>query len=123
MPKSSYLDTAFLNVALRNTAYTAPTTVYTALFNGIPGGGGTEASGGSYARQATAFVAPSSNSTSNSALLTFTNMPALTVNYVAIYDALTAGNLLYYAAATAAKTTNVGDTVTIAIGGITVAEA
>lgn len=123
MPKSTFSINATLNVFLRATAYTAPTTVYTALFNGVPGGAGVEATGGSYARQATAFSAPAAGAVSNSAILTFTNMPAMTVNYVAVYDAATVGNLLYYAAATAAKTTNVGDTVTIAAAGVSVTEA
>lgn len=123
MPKSSYAITAVLGVFLKDTAYTTPVTVYTALFNGVPGGAGTEASGGSYARQSTAFAAIASGSTSNSAVLSFTNMPAMTVNYIAIYDAATAGNLLYYAATAAAKTTNAGDTVSIAIGGLSVSES
>lgn len=123
MPKSTYSINATLNVFLRATAYTTPAAVYTALFNGVPGGAGVEATGGSYARQATTFAAPAAGAVSNSAALTFTNMPAMTVNYVAVYDAATVGNLLYYAAATAAKTTNAGDTVTIAISGISVTEA
>lgn len=123
MPKSSYAVNAALNVFLRATAYTTPTNVYVALFNGNPTSGGTEVSGGSYARQVATFSAPSSGTVSNSGALTFSNMPATTVSYVAIYDASTSGNLLYYAAATASKTTNAGDTVSIAVGGITVTES
>lgn len=123
MPKSTYSINAALNVFLRNTAYTAPTTVYVALFNGNPEAAGTEASGGSYARQAITFGAPSSGTVTSTNSQTFTNMPAMTVSYVAIYDASTAGNRLYSAAATSSKTTNAGDTVSIATAGITVSEA
>lgn len=123
MGKSTYSINAALNVFLRNTAYTTPTTVYVALFNGDPNASGTEATGGSYARQAITFAAPSSGTVTSSNAQSFTNMPAMTVNYVAIYDAATTGNRLYSAAATSAKTTNAGDTVSIASGGITVSEA
>jgi hypothetical protein len=123
MPKSTYAINAALNVFLRDTAYTTPTAVYAALFNGIPGSGGTEVSGGSYARQAATFGAPSSGSVSNTNAIAFTGMPVATVNYIAVYDAASSGNLLYYSAAAASKTTNSGDTVDIAIGGITVTES
>jgi hypothetical protein len=121
--KSTYLNNKLLAQVLTATAYTPPAAVYAALFNGNPTSGGTEVTGGSYTRQAAAFTAPASSSTSNSAGLTFSNMPATTVSYIAIYDASTAGNLLYYAPATASKTTNPGDTVTIAAGGIVVTES
>ena len=119
MPKSTYAINAALNVFLRATAYTAPTTVYVGLLNST-----TEATGGSYARQAITFGAPASGvCTSITTAQTFTNMPAMTVNTIGIYDAASAGNQLYNGAATTPKTTNAGDTVTIAIGGITVTEA
>lgn len=123
MPKSTYLDNAMLNAVLRDTSYTSPTTVYIALFNGNPASGGTEATGGSYARQSAAFTSASAGSTQNSASITFSNMPATTISYIAIYDASTGGNLLYYAAAASSKSTNAGDTVSIASGGIVVSES
>jgi hypothetical protein len=122
MPKSTFLDNALLNAVLRATAYTSPTTVYVALFNGNPSSGGSEVSGGSYARQPATFSAASAGSTSNTAGLTYTNMPVATITYVAIYDAVTAGNLLYFNPAAASKTTNATDTVSIAAGGIVVNE-
>jgi hypothetical protein len=118
MAKSTYAINAALNAFLRNTAYTPPTTVYVALLNGT-----TEATGGSYARQSITFGAPSAGTTTSTSAQTFTNMPAMTVDHVGLYDAATSGNQLYNAAATASKVTNAGDTVTIATGGITVTEA
>lgn len=121
--KSTFLSNKLLANVLTNTAYTPPTTVYVALFNGNPAVSGVEVTGGSYARQSAAFSTPSSGSTQNSGNITYTNMPATTVSYIAIYDALTSGNLLYYAAAAVTKITNSGDTVSIAIGGIVVTES
>jgi hypothetical protein len=118
MSKSTYAINAALNVFLRDTAYTTPTTVYVGLLNGT-----TEASGGSYARQSITFGAPSAGTCTSTNSQTFTSMPATTVDHVGIYDAASAGNQLYAAAATASKTTNAGDTVTIATGGITVSES
>lgn len=48
-------------------------------------------------------------------------MPAITVTYIAIRDASTLGNLLYYGQVGAPKTTNVGDTYTIRAGDLTIA--
>lgn len=118
MAKSTYSLTAALNVFLRNTAYTAPVTVYLALMNST-----TEAVGGSYARQAITFAIPSAGAVASSNAQTFTSMPAMTVNTVAIYDAATVGNQLYTLAVTTAKTTNAGDTVSVAAGAIIVSEA
>lgn len=123
MPKSTTLANALLNAVLRNTSYTSPSTVYVALFNGDPASSGTEATGGSYARQAVTFAAPSGGSVSNTANVTFTNMPAMTVSYVAIYDSLTGGNRLYSAAAASSKVTNSTDTLTIAGGALVVTES
>jgi hypothetical protein len=122
MGKSTFTINGTLNAWLRATNVTAPVTVYVALFNGDPAGAGVEATGGSYARQAITFGAPASGVCTSTNAQSFTNMPAMTVNYVSLHDAATVGNRLYSAAATSAKVTNAGDTVSIAIGGITVTE-
>ena len=61
---SNYLENALINVTLRATGYTAPTTVYVALYTSDPTDAdtGTECSGTSYARQAVTFGAPSNGS-------------------------------------------------------------
>lgn len=123
MGKSTYLENALLSAVLRNTAFTSPSTVYVALFNGDPASGGTEVSGGGYARQSAAFSAPSSGVTANTAPINFTNMPAATITHVAIYDSLSGGNRLYSQAAAASKNTNSGDTTAIATGGLTISES
>ena len=118
MPKSTYSLNAVLNALLRNTAYTSPVTVYVGLLNGA-----TETTGGSYARQSITLGVPTAGICTSSTAQTFAGMPATTVANIGIYDALTAGNQLYNGTAAASKVTNAGDTVTIAVGGITVQES
>lgn len=119
---SDYLETALINAVLRNTAYTSPATVYVALFTSNPAedASGTEVTGGSYARSATAFDAPTNGVTQNTSIETFTNMPASTVTHFAIFDASTAGNMLVYGALTASRTFSSGDTAQFAVGAISV---
>jgi hypothetical protein len=117
---SDYLENAMLNEVLRNVGYTPVATVYLALFTTATtdAGGGTEVTGGSYARQAITFGAASGGTCSNTGAVTFTSMPAATVTHAAIMDASTAGNMLFHGALTASKTVGAGDTLTFAIGDI-----
>lgn len=122
--KSNYLENLVLDWVLGGSTPTRPAARYLALFTAAPGetGGGTEATGGSYARQTVAFAAAASGSSSNSADVNFTGMPAATITHFGIFDASTAGNLLYYGAFTASKTVNSGDTLTVPSGSLTVSE-
>lgn len=115
---SNYLENKLIDHFLGTTSYTMPTPVYVALYTVTPSdaGGGTEVTGGSYARQTAAFAASSSGATSNSANIDFTNMPAATVVAIGIHDALTSGNLLLWGTLTSNKTTDAGDTLRIATG-------
>ena len=121
---TDYLENKLLDHVLRNTAYTSPTTVYVALFTAAPGeaGGGTEVSGGGYARQAVTFGAPSAGSTSNSADITFPTATANwgTITHFAIFDASTGGNMLYYGQLTSSVTVNSGQQLTIPAGNLTI---
>ena len=96
---TDYLADAVRDHVLFNTAYTSPTTVYLALFTTATteAGGGTEVTGGSYARLAITFVtgATAGLATQNGAL-SFTAMPACTVKAAAVMDALTVGNMLIH---------------------------
>ena len=115
---TNYLENKLLDHFLGTTAYTMPTPVYVALFTVAPGeaGGGTEVTGGSYARQTAAFTAASSGATSNSANIDFTGMPAATTVAIALFDAITSGNMLVHGTLTTNKTTDAGDTLRIATG-------
>jgi len=107
---SDYLENKLLNHVFRNTAYTPPTTLYLALFTSAPAdaGGGTEVSGGGYARQALSFAAAASGSIASNAAVSFTASGADfgTVVATGIFDALTGGNLITWAAMTPATVDN-----------------
>jgi hypothetical protein len=121
---SNYLENALINVTLRATSYTAPTTVYVGLFTSDPtdAGSGTEVSGGSYARTSVTFAAPSNGVTTNNADVTFPTATASwgTVGWIGIHDAATSGNLLYHTALDLAKTIDSGDIFKIATGNLSV---
>ena len=112
---SDYLEDKVLNHVFGGNAYTAPSTLYVALYTVAPTdtGGGTEVSGGSYARQTGAFSVSGTNPTTatNSAAVEY---PTATANYgtvvaVGIFDALSSGNLLAYANLTTSKVVSTGD--------------
>lgn len=110
-------------------AGTGPTNLYVGLLTAAPSdaGGGTEVTGGSYARVTVASslanwagtqgagttVASSgtSGTTSNNGAITFPTPTANwgTVTHFGIYDATSAGNLLFWGALTTSKTVNNGD--------------
>ena len=121
---SDYLEKKILDYVLRNTADWAPAAVYLALHTADPtdAASGAEVSGGSYARQATAFDAAHATTglTQNTDIETFTSMPAATVTHIGIWDAATSGNLLSHTPVTSSKTVGSGDTISIAAGAITI---
>ena len=121
---SNYLENALLNATLNGTTYTAPATVYVSLWTSDPtdAGSGTEVSGGSYARTAVTFGAPSNGVTTNDADVTFPTATASwgTVGWIGINDALTTGNLLYHTALDTSKTIDSGDIFKITTGNLSV---
>ena len=121
---SNYLENALINVTLRATAYTAPTTVYLALYTTDPTDAdtGTECSGTSYARQSVTFGAPSNGVTTNSAVIDFPQAGSAwgTITHIGIRDALTVGNLLYHTPLDASKTIASGDVFRIASSSLSV---
>ncbi len=62
---SDYLENKVLEHVFENSAYTAPSTLYAALFTVAPSdtGGGTEVSGGGYVRKTAAFTVSGTNPT------------------------------------------------------------
>jgi hypothetical protein len=121
---SNYLENALINVTLRATSYTAPAAVYVGLYTSDPtdANTGTEVSGGSYARQAATFGAPSNGASVTSADISFPQAGASwgTIGWIGILDASTAGNLLYHSPLTASKTIDTGDIFKIAAGSLSV---
>lgn len=129
--KSNYLERKNLDHNLGTTTFTKPTNVYIALHTAEPlddASGAEVATGGgfSYARIVSTFDAAATvgslSSTTNVGALNWTNLPAVTITHVAIWDASTAGNLLYYGAFTSPRTTTAGDNFSINAGQLTVTE-
>ncbi len=116
---SNYLENKILLHVLSNTAYTSPATVYLGLHTADPtdAGSGTEVSGGSYARQSFASTI-SGNAASNTSAIEFPTATGSwgTVGWVAVWDNLTGGNLLFHGALTASKTIASGDVFRVPAG-------
>lgn len=129
--KSDFLENELLDHVLGNAAYSAPATTYVALYTAAPtdAGGGTEVSGGSYARVAvtnndTNWPAASGGAKANGTAITF---PTATANWgtvvaFAILDAASGGNLLYWGDLAASKSVDDGDTASFAVGELDVTE-
>lgn len=126
---SNYLELELLDHVFGGAAYTAPATLYLALFTATPSdsGGGTEVSGGSYARKAvtansTNFPAASAGSIALNVSTSFVTATASwgVVTQFGIFDASTSGNLLAWGDLTASKTVDSGDTVSFAAGALTI---
>lgn len=85
---------------------------------------GTEVTGGSYARQTITFTAAAtvSNvpSTANSAVVTFTNMPAITTAAIELYDSAGTPKRKWQGNLASSKTTGAGDTLSFAVGAVAV---
>lgn len=125
---SNYLEAAIANV-FRATNITAPATVYVALFTAISdaeAATGTEVSGGSYARTAVTFGAPSNGVITNSSDVTFPTASGSwgTVTHFGIADASTSGNFLTaLKALSASKTVGSGDIAKFSSGQLSVTVA
>ena len=115
MAFSDYLEDKLLKHTFANTAFTTPGTVYLALYTAAPSdtGGGTEVSGGSYARISCAFSVSGTDPTTatNSSAAEFATATGSwgSVGWVAVFDASTSGNMLAWSALTTAKTVSSGD--------------
>lgn len=144
--KTTYLENAIINHILRNTAFTSPTETWIALFTAVTDGEAgtvTEVStgGGSLygrvriykdqaAADAVSGTTPYWNAPSDGAVVlerdaewavAGTNWG--TITHIGIYDAETAGNLLYYGTLAASKDIDVSDQFVIRDGQLTITEA
>ncbi|WP_025915800.1 hypothetical protein [Herminiimonas sp. CN] len=125
---SDYAEQAAINAFLRGTNFTAPTvaSLRLGLFTADPTDAGNineVGTGTWYSRQLTGtFTAPSpsgsANQSSNVASITFpaVTVAAVTVTHIGIFDAATAGNMLFSAPMTSSKTLQVGDVLSFAPG-------
>ena len=126
---TDYAENKIVDAMLRGQTLGAPATVYVALYTAAcnDAGGGTEVSGGSYARVAvtsslanwagtqsagsTTASSGTGGQTSNNAAITFPAPTANwgTVTHFALLDASTAGNMWICQSLTASKSINSGD--------------
>lgn len=127
MPKTYYLDNAFLNTALRQITYPSPPTVYVGLFTSTPtvGGGGTEVSGGGYVRQTVTFMAPVNGQVSNEFAVVFPIALSAwgTVTAFGVFDAPSGGNLLYFNTLSVPRSVLVNDQVQFPSGQLIASES
>lgn len=128
---TDYLEGQIRAHIFRTATFAKPTVLAIGLFTAAPSdaGGGTEVTGGAYARvtrnplDANWTAASATDGlTDNAAAITFPTATAAwgTVTHVGIFDAATAGNLLFWGALTASKVVASGDTFEFAIGSLDV---
>ncbi len=123
---SDYLENAILNAVLNQTSFVV-STPYVALCTVAPtdSSGGTEVSGGSYARAAstTSWPTATTGTCSNDVAIAYPTATADWGNCLAfkIMDASTGGNMLYWGDITTPRTILNGDTTpTFAIGALVI---
>lgn len=134
--KSTYWANHLLDLICGASAFSAPGSSYLGLYTAAPGagGGGTEATGTSYARasntnNSTTWPASSGGVKSNGVAFTFATCTDAAgwssgANMVAcaLMDALTGGNELYFGGLTTAKPVLNGDAASFAIGQLSITE-
>jgi hypothetical protein len=124
---SDYLELKLLDYVFSAASFTSPANLFVALFTATPSdsGGGTEVTGGSYARvsvtnNATNWPAAAAGAKSNGTDIIFVTATGNwgTVVSFGIFDASTAGNLICWGDVTPNKAINSGDTAKFAIGSV-----
>ena len=123
MSLTNTFETTTLTWLLTASSATRPTAWYIGLFTVAPtdAGGGTEVSGTGYVRKAVTFTV-TGDTASNSAAVEWPVAGGSwgTITDLAIFDAVTAGNMIGYATLTSAKTIATGDVFRIPLGDLDV---
>lgn len=112
---STNLITDTLNLIKNDTPHLA---LYTASPNA--GGGGTEVSGGSYARLPITFGTITAGAMSNTSAITFSSLPNASITHYGILNAVTAGGLKVYGSLNSTAVVISGDQVQFPIGSIVI---
>jgi hypothetical protein len=121
-------ENKILDHIVGKTSYTMPSTVYVALFTTAvtDTGGGTEVTGGSYARKLTAgadWTAAAAGASSNAAIITFVTPTGSwgTVTHFALMasvSGVTAADYIAWADLTSSQAIGTGNAVSFAIGAL-----
>lgn len=90
---SSFFANKILDHMLRNQAYTPPSTIYFSIHTGDPGDAG--ANEAAVTRVAGTYAAAASKSVALTGTVSITNCPAVTVVAFSVWDAVSAGNMLW----------------------------
>ena len=123
---SDYLEGKLIDHIFRTASFTKPTTLAIGLFTAAPSdtGGGTEVTGGSYARVAlnpldANWTGPTAGNgqVSNNVAITFPTPSAGwgTITHFGIFDATTSGNLLIWGSLSPAVIVSTSDTVSFQV--------
>jgi|TARA_R110000764_G_scaffold94127_3_gene177897 hypothetical protein len=131
---SNYLENKVLDHVLTSTSYSAPGTRYLGLFDNdasttaanLEAGIITdEISGNGYVRETVAFAGASNGTSSTNATVTFAAATGTwgTITHIAVMDAATNGNVLFWGAVTSSKLIENGDTFQVSSGNLTISLA
>jgi uncharacterized protein RhaS with RHS repeats len=103
---------------LRATAFTAPAATYIKLHTADPGAAGTSNPSAVTTRQSATFSAASAGAIALSNSPSFSMTTTETITHISVWDASTAGNLLWTAALTTSKSVVNTDTLTFTTLGV-----
>lgn len=138
---SNYLENQLVDFLFRGGSFTPPATLYFALCTSTPSESSTgstisEISGGNYSRQSlaasssnwystqadtTATSSGTNGTTSNAVSIAWNSVTWTgTVTSVAICDASSGGNMLFYSALNSNKTLASGDSISFAVSGLSI---
>jgi hypothetical protein len=122
---SDFSENTLLDHALNGVTYTPPTAVYLGLSTADPldtGAGLAEPAGGGYARKAIAFGAAAGRALTQSALVQFDTVtgPWGLISHWALFDAVSAGNMLAHGALALAKNVVAGNNPSVDAGEVIV---
>lgn len=135
---TDYLENKLVDFLFRGGAFSAPANLYIALYTTAPtdSSGGTEVTGGNYARQqlnpgasnwlstqatTDATSTGTGGTTGNASTIAWNNVTWTgTVVAVGILDASSGGNLLFYKALSFSRTLASGDSISFGVNALTV---
>lgn len=125
---SDYLESSLINATLRGTNFTAPSVgaLHVGLFTADPTDANVtanEVGAAWYSRKPSGtWTSPANGASTNTTVVNFDPVTGatITITHMAIYDASTAGNMLYHAPLALPKTLDPGDVLSFAIGSLSV---
>jgi hypothetical protein len=118
---TDFTENLLLKWLVTANAATRPTTWFVSLHTSATtdAGGGTELSTGGYARQSATFSV-TGDTASNTAIIDFVSSGDwANITHLAVWDASSAGNMLFHGALSSARDPASGDTIRIAAGALT----